>query len=204
VPKPPAVWQRPAYLPPETSLGSTEIIDVMLRHTPGRNLVIQAGAHVGLWPAVLSQHFNHVLSFEPVPALCAASTEAAPYPNVTISPHALSRECGIVRVSSPSGEKMARFSGSSAVADHGTEVMALSIDSLALTPDAIMLDIEGHELPALEGAIETIKRCRPTIVVEENEKSLRHRALGEMGAFMHPLGYVQVARFRYDFVWRPE
>jgi FkbM family methyltransferase len=51
----------------------------------------------------------------------------------------------------------------------GDEVVIRSIDSV-VSPDrevaVIQLDVEGFEQRALEGALATIKRCRPLLVVE--------------------------------------
>ena len=44
----------------------------------------------------------------------------------------------------------------------------ITIDSLNQNPDLIHLDIEGYEGFALEGAVETIKRSKPMIVLETN------------------------------------
>jgi FkbM family methyltransferase len=202
MPKVPVVWKRPAYLPKLTSLGSPKVIDLMLPYVRRHGVVIQAGAHVGLWPAVLSQHFDQVLSFEPVPKLIAAAREGAPYENVTIAEAALSDHCGTVKLSVPGGEKMERFSGSAAVAEEGIEVPTVTIDSLlAHNVGAIMLDIEGHELPALRGAVDTIQKWRPVIVVEENNKSLRYRAPGDVANFLRPFGYSVRRRFMGDLIF---
>lgn len=199
----PAVWRRPAYLPPETSLGSPHIITLMMRYVRRRGTAIQAGAHVGLWPAVLSQHFKRVVSFEPLPQLAAVAREGAPYANVTIMEAALGAECGTLRIQPPGAEKMARFSGSATVTPEGAlEVTAVTLDSLHLhNVGAVMLDIEGHELPALEGARHTLERWHPVVVIEENAKSLRHRAAGAAAAFLSTFGYEQVGAFRSDLVF---
>ncbi|MEI0604455.1 FkbM family methyltransferase, partial [Brachyspira alvinipulli] len=42
---------------------------------------------------------------------------------------------------------------------------SISIDSLNINPTIIKLHIEGNELNALLGAVETIKRCRPIIMI---------------------------------------
>lgn len=196
-------WRRPAYLPADVSLGSTYIIDRMLPFAPRRGLAVQAGAHVGLWPAVLSAHFDQVLSFEPLPSLLTVARESAPYANVTIMEAALGRDCGTLRIAAPGGAKAARFSGSAAVSPDGAlEVQAVSLDSLALRDvGAIMLDIEGHELPALEGAAETLREWRPVVVVEENAKSLRHRPPESVAAFLRPFGYERVGAYRSDLIF---
>jgi FkbM family methyltransferase len=48
-----------------------------------------------------------------------------------------------------------------------SEIRALSLDSLAIERiDLIKLDIEGMELEALDGAMNSIKRSRPILIVE--------------------------------------
>jgi len=44
-------------------------------------------------------------------------------------------------------------------------------------PEAIKVDVEGHELAVLRGAERTIRRCRPLLVIEvhENESAVRRR-----------------------------
>lgn len=203
--KPPAVWKRPKDLPIETSLGDTRVLDVMMRYAQRRGTVIQAGAHVGLWPAVLSQYFDQVVSFEPVAKLAAAAREGAPYGNVKIFEMVLSDSPGQRLLSIPNGEKMARFSGSSAISYHGEPVEATTIDELApelkTNLGAIVLDIEGHELPALRGSLQAIAEFRPVIVVEQNACSLRHRGENDVDTLLAPFGYERRAAYRDDIVF---
>lgn len=51
---------------------------------------------------------------------------------------------------------------------------SISIDSLNINPTIIKLHIEGNELNALQGSIQTIKRCNPIIMVlaDHNEDGL--------------------------------
>jgi FkbM family methyltransferase len=65
-------------------------------------------------------------------------------------------------------------------------VPAITVDSLKLEKlDFIKTDLEGSEMPALRGAVETIKRCRPKLAL-----SLYHKPedLKEIPAFIESLG----------------
>lgn len=49
--------------------------------------------------------------------------------------------------------------------------------------DLIKLDVEGHELEVLQGAVETIGRHKPVLIVESNDN------FGQVVAFLGALGY---------------
>lgn len=57
--------------------------------------------------------------------------------------------------------------------------------------DLLKLDIEGFEVRALRGAKETIKRCRPVLVVEVNEGALNRQGStgAELLALIRSYGY---------------
>jgi FkbM family methyltransferase len=76
------------------------------------------------------------------------------------------------------------------------------IDDLALEHcDAILLDVEGYEMHALRGALDTIKRCKPLLVVEENKKAHgKGFKRGDIEALLKPFGYAVVDRVGEDLV----
>jgi FkbM family methyltransferase len=75
-------------------------------------------------------------------------------------------------------------------------VPMLSIDQLAVDDlSIIQLDVEGHELPVLKGAIGTIRSHQPVIVVEDNNRSCPR--------FLAELKYVEVAQLGLDHVYLP-
>ena len=76
-------------------------------------------------------------------------------------------------------------------------VRGISIDSLALTDvDLIKLDVEGHEMPALQGARETIMRHRPIVVIEE-----KHDPERKATAYLQRLGMEVRAQLKRDYVF---
>ena len=68
--------------------------------------------------------------------------------------------------------------------------------------DYIKIDVEGHELKVLKGAINTINKYSPLIVVEENgsaekwNKGIKNEALN----YLQELGYKIVAQERNDYI----
>jgi FkbM family methyltransferase len=49
----------------------------------------------------------------------------------------------------------------------GTErVRVATLDEFSLDPDLLKIDVEGFELPVLQGAVATLRRRRPNIVLE--------------------------------------
>lgn len=196
------VWRRPAYLPADCYMRKPHVVDRMLPYTTRRGSVIQAGAHVGVWPAALSPHFGRVLAFEPLPHLWRACVDAVRAGNVLTIPAALSDRTGPVTITVGAVE---RFGGSSMVADGGTVFPAIAMDDLpAAYVDglgAILLDIEGHELAALTGARILLDVWRPVVVVEENAKSLRVRPAGAVAEFLAPFGYRAVDAYEQDLIF---
>lgn len=179
-------------------------IKALLPHVKGRDVIVQAGANIGMYPVALTDHFRMVYTAEPDPvnyeclkrnlkardslnrvtALHAAfgETEGDCIP-LEVQP----RNCGAHRVSFGKGP-----------------IPVWTIDGLELAAcDCLWLDIEGAELFALKGAARTVERFSPTIAVED--KGL-HRAFdipdGALQAWLAERGYAQVDQIGRDKVYR--
>jgi Methyltransferase FkbM domain len=68
-----------------------------------------------------------------------------------------------------------------------------TIDQFNLNPDLIALDVEGYELSALRGAVETIQRCRPTIICKQYAEVVT--------GFLEGLGYRKVSKSWHDLIY---
>ena len=72
----------------------------------------------------------------------------------------------------------------------------MTIDSLNLEDTVlIQLDVEGHEMFALKGALKTISKCRPVVAIEDNEE--------KCSKFMRGNQYTQVGRIPGLSIWAP-
>lgn len=84
------------------------------------------------------------------------------------------------------------------VVESKENIPILKIDDIKFNDlDLIHLDIEGYELYALKGGVETIKRFRPVIVLEvceddHNEKYYYTR--DDLESFLQTLGYVFIKK----------
>lgn len=180
-----------------------KIVDTAMRHHRGRNrLVIQAGGHVGIWPAKLSDHFDRVVSFEPVLENYIACVHNIQANNVLMVPGCLSSNLGLVRVTNSVG-----FGGSARISTNEKTFASCAISICRLPDwiqsriDAMFLDVEGYELEILKGAANVLESNHPTVIVEENNKSLQIRKAGEVAEFLKRFDYEQVDRLRDDLIF---
>jgi hypothetical protein len=84
-----------------------------------------------------------------------------------------------------------------------TTVPMQTLDSFALDDvDFMKLDCEGYEYFATLGAIETICRCRPVVIVEQKAGCGPHYGRGELDAvtLLTSVGARQVANLGGDFL----
>lgn len=183
-----------------------KVIDKALAATIGRKCVIQAGCRLGLWPKTLAGHFEMVYTFEPEQQNydCAALNLDG-LDNVNLYHAALGhrQQDAFIELNEHSGA-----GGSHQVVDtpkRGTKtqpITVMTIDSLLLNPDLIMLDIEGYEMYALIGAKHTLERCSPIVVIEQNDARLRYGIKKpQISRVLDQLGYVPVDRQYKDTIY---
>lgn len=122
-------------------------IEAVLHHQPAarRRVYLDIGAHVGLWAMWLTEAFAFVHSFVPVPL----------------------QQTGGAHVATPGANTGAKYNPEEKSETwHGVPMVTL--DSLNIADvDLIKIDVEGYELPVIEGRRETIARWRPNIIIEQ-------------------------------------
>lgn len=188
-----------------------EQIDFVLNHVKDRRVCVQAGGAFGMYPLRLADYFDKVWTFEPLMAnLQCMTMNLGPRKNVTVAATALWYE--ETKLFMEYSKKVKNSYGAHHVSRNsnkrGEQVEAEPLDMYELNDvDLIWLDVEGAEVYALMGALETLKRCQPVVVIEQ-------RWLPQMGKldvspdsaekFLKHQGYTYAGRTHGDSVYVPE
>jgi FkbM family methyltransferase len=178
-------------------------VPALLDHIEGRDVIVQAGGNVGVYPAALAKHFRSVFTVEPdeVNYQCLVrNLKDRGVENINHRQAAFGEEGGVAAIDAVNVENV----GAHRIYPGIGSIEVLKIDDLQLPAcDAIWLDVEGYELCALKGALDTIARYSPTISIED--KGLcRHFGVwpGEVQEWLTEHGYSEVARYGRDKVYR--
>lgn len=165
---------------------------------------IDVGANDGSYVHYLRRHARQVIAFEPTPRLANALRQKFGH-SVRIEPVALSDSAGTVELRMPMVDGV--------TAHEAIEVKMATLDSV-YDGDVgfIKIDVEGREQAVLDGAVQTIGRCRPRLLVEIDERLSPgglarakdyFKRLDYTGYFVHS-GFIEpIATFSPDMMQRP-
>ncbi len=160
---------------------------------------LDVGANKGVYTHLLGPLATHVYAFEPNPKLYKSLIRSLPY-NATAKPLAVSNAAGSAELRIPRGSKKGYSNQGGSLSAHKVQgefgavtVEAIRIDDLDLPPVGfIKVDVEGFELQTLEGAVETLARDKPVLLIEMEE---RHTGIPieDMIATVESYGYTGFA-----------
>jgi FkbM family methyltransferase len=157
---------------------------------------IDVGANDGSYVHYLRRHARKVIAFEPMPSL-ADALRAKFRRGVEIRSIALSDRAGTVELHMPmvdgvtvTGCSTVSPTASATYPDHrAIEVPMATLDSVYEGEVGfIKIDVEGHEQAVLDGAVQTIRHCRPRLLVEIDER-LSPGGLARTRAYFKDLDY---------------
>jgi len=162
-----------------------------LGHVKQWRNAIDVGANVGQWTRPLAEKFQQVICFEPNPNFRECFNKNITESNVTLWPYGLSDK-----------EHTAQQDFNSTVLKEGEgDIECRTLDSFNLTDvDYIKIDVDGFEVPVLQGAQETIRKNNPVINIEMKERKRPH-IVAECRQILINLGYNCRSRVRSDEVW---
>ena len=147
-----------------------EILDYLRQNFPKQRTILDIGANIGNHSVYFANFLNYdtIIAFEPIKEnFELLKINMAEYKSIGLANIAVSDK-SIPLFMNFHNENY----GASAVNSDGErQVSAISIDSIMLREVSLMkIDVEGHEPFVLDGANETIYRCKPLILIEDWNK----------------------------------
>jgi FkbM family methyltransferase len=185
---------NPGFLMGTSESQEQRLIAIFLKPN---SVFYDVGANAGFYCVIGARKVGHdgiVYAFEPSPALVSRIRENADlndFKNIVVIDQAVSNECGWFdfNIEDEFGvQNSLNVSGNSSKV---ALVRTVTIDNFAAShrpPDLILLDIEGAELGALSGAMKTIRRHLPVLMVEVHW--LGEPFIEFVQTHLVPLGYV--------------
>ena len=182
-------------------IGQSGDIQKVLNYVKGFNVCLQAGGNVGIWPKILSGFFKSVYTFEPdLENFNCLLANLHGIKNVYPKHGALSDKTENVIVKSPN-KAHDNNCGAYQIFEDPNGLKTTRIDDLNLTVDLIYLDIEGYELKALQGAVETIEKSHPVICFEDKQLPIMYgKKVGDVEKWLEGFGYEVKERVHRDVI----
>jgi len=170
--------------------------DWVIQHIPKGGTFIDIGANSGAYAITLAKHFDHVFAIEPAHGNIVVLQENIHLNginNITVMGYAAWDDNRMIDFHQCVENDLA----SAAVASDDPKpygltpvktvrVQAVRIDDLRFNDvTAVKIDVEGGEGHVLLGMLETIKRCKPIMLIEVHEEGL----MTFIRTLMQVLGY---------------
>ena len=152
---------------------------------------IDIGSNIGQWTRPLAEKFEKVYCFEPNPNFRECFNRNIHQSNVELFPYGLS-----------DSEHMAHQEFSSTQIETGDgDIQCRTLDSFGLTDiDFVKIDVDGSEIPLLNGARKTLTQNTPVINIEM-KRDKRPDTVKVAERILKDLGYRFVERTKSDEVW---
>ncbi|MET8465775.1 FkbM family methyltransferase [Micromonospora zamorensis] len=136
---------------------------------PKGGTALDVGAWYGPWTRRMRRLADHVVAFEPNEELARSIARA--FPEVRVIRAVASDHEGSAELFLPESGPAVGTSSLEYGAGRSVIVPRVTIDGLGLDDVRFLkIDVEGHELPTLRGAAETIHRDGPVLLVEVEER----------------------------------
>ena len=156
---------------------------------PKKNdILVDVGAQFGDYAILCNKYYGaKVFAFEPlsnnIRIIKENLTLNSVMENFNFYPVALGRSNQKIQVAYNSDMMNANGVGKKQL----TEVRTL--DSYKLNPDILKIDVEGFEVDVLQGAVETINKTHPKIIIETHTQKLKNEVIAFLSERKYSLKY---------------
>ena len=181
---------KPTYLE-DAGNGQQAQRDAALQYIKQWRVCLDIGSNIGQWTRPLSRKFESVVCFEPNPNFRECFKKNINENNVLLWPVGLSDK----------EHKAKQGFNSTVLQNEEGEIDCRTLDSFGLTNvDFVKIDVDGFEIPLLNGAKDTLIKNNPVINIEmKNDK--RSNIAQQCEHILKDLGYKFHKRTKSDEVW---
>ena len=181
---------QPTYLE-DAGDGQAKQRDWALTFVRKWRVCLDIGSNIGQWTRPLAEKFRSVICFEPNPNFRECFERNITERNVLLWPFGLSDKTGTAT----------QDFNSTVLQDVPGDVSLRTLDSFGLTEvDFVKIDVDGSEVPLLNGARETLKRNNPIINIEMKRQK-RPSTVLKCEEILWELGYHKDSRVKSDEIW---
>ena len=162
-----------------------------LNHVNKWRVCLDIGSNIGQWTRPLSKKFESVVCFEPNPNFRECFVKNITEANVILWPYGLSDK----------EHKAKQDFNSTQLQNADGNIDCRTLDSFGLTNvDFVKIDVDGFEVPLLNGAQETLSRNNPVINIEM-KRDKRSGVVTKCESILKGLGYKFINRTKSDEIW---
>ena len=166
-----------------------------------RDVALDIGANVGLWSRDLVKSFGRVIAFEPVALFRECLEQNVTGANFEVRPIALGDQdtMGTMIITEDNSGHSHLDPNTMGAGD----VPVVRLDNLNLHDiNYIKIDCEGYEYRILQGAEQTIRRCRPVVVIEQKPHDAYSKQYGQFAAvgLLKEWGMIKLDQIRDDWI----
>jgi len=172
--------------------------EASMKYVSSYRNALDIGSNIGQWTRPLAKIFDKVICFEPNPNFRECFKRNISESNVILHPYGLS-----------SHEHTAEQGKTDTHLNHKVgdtdpregDIQCKSLDSFDLrNVDYIKIDVDGFEVPLLEGARETLAVNSPVINIEMKRRK-RPMITRKATGILNDLGYQYVKTTKSDEIW---
>ena len=181
---------KPTYLE-DAGNGQQAQRDAALQYIKQWRVCLDIGSNIGQWTRPLSKKFESVVCFEPNPNFRECFEKNIQEKNVLLWPYGLSDK----------EHKAKQDFNSTVLQQEDGDIDCRTLDSFGLTNvDFVKIDVDGFEVPLLNGARETLSKNDPVINIEM-KRDKRTDIVVKCESILKDLGYKFQKRTKSDEVW---
>lgn len=178
-----------------------QVRDRSLQYVKNKKIALDIGANVGLWSRSLCEQFEQVIAFEPVDIFRECLIKNVQATNLLVESIALGDQDTTANMNITEGNTGHTHIDPKSIGRGNTTVKQLDSFNFQ-TIDYIKMDCEGYEYRVIQGALKTIRRCKPIVVIEQKPHDMYSKEYKQHAAvwLLEDIGMIKLDQVKDDWI----